>query len=59
MERKKHDIGLASVSPTYAQMPFSEFEDFMKKSGFEGDFEAAYIKIGGIIHKKKQPKHDE
>ena len=53
MERVKHDVGLASVSPTYKSLTFHEFKDFMEKSGFEGDFKAAYLKIGGVIKETK------
>ena len=50
----KHDINRAEISSVYASMSFEDFKAFMIKSNFDGDFEAAYKKIGGVIKEKKK-----
>jgi len=52
------DIGQARISSGYAKLPFPRFKKVMEKS-FTGDFEAAYIKIGGTLPKKQEKVKEE
>ena len=51
------DIGTTNLHPSYFQIkPFAKFEKCMKDIGFEGDFEAAYKKGGGVVDTKAKKK---
>lgn len=47
------DINKTNLSPLYLNIPYKDFENHMKSIGFDGDFDKAYEKLGGIVQAKK------
>ena len=53
------NIDKVNLSKAYKVIPYKDFKKSMQNIGFDdGDYDAAYESIGGILPKKKKQKEE-